>query len=108
MKRIAIVATLALLAACAKGDKTNATDTSTAGGAVAPAATDSTGTRSRLRTGSTMNDSLRQSDSIHMATGGTPTTSSDSSSMNGSSKTSPTSDKPVMAKGDTLKKAPTP
>ena len=44
MKRIAIVATLALLAACAKGDKTNATDTSTAGGAVAPAATDSTGT----------------------------------------------------------------
>jgi hypothetical protein len=105
MKRIAIVATLALLAACAKGDKTNATDTSTAGGAVAPAATDST---SGMSNGSTMSDSLRKSDSIHMATGSSSTTSSDSSKMNGSAKTSPTSDQPVTAKGDTLKKPPTP
>lgn len=103
MKRIAIVAIMALLAACAKGDKTNATDTSTVGGSVAPAAADSS---SGMRSGSSMSDSLRKSDSVHMATGSNPT--SDSSSMNGSPATSPTSGQPVMAKGDTLKKAPTP
>ena len=68
MKRIAIVATLALLAACAKGDKTNATDTTTAGGSVAPAATDSSS--SKMSSG--YSDSLRKSDSAHMATGTNP------------------------------------
>ena len=105
MKRFAIVVTLACLAACAKGDKTNATDTSTAGGSVAPAATDSTGGMNR---GSSMSDSLRKSDSAHMAAGSTPAPTSDSSAMNGSAKTSPTSNQPVTAKGDTLKKPPTP
>lgn len=105
MKRIAIVVTMALLAACAKGDKTNATDTSAAGGSVAPAATDSMG---GMRSGSRISDSLRKSDSAHMAAGSNPSSMSDSSSMNGSSQTSPTSAQPVTAKGDTLKKAPTP
>jgi len=93
MKRFAIVVTLACLAACAKGDKTNATDTSTAGGSVAPAATDSMG---GMHNGSSMSDSLRKSDSAHMAAGSTPAPTSDSSAMNGS------------AKGDTTKKSPTP
>jgi hypothetical protein len=79
MKRIAIVATLALLAACAKGDKTNATDTSTAGGSVAPAATDSS---SKMSSG--YSDSLRKSDSAHMATGSNP------SGMSDTTKKSPT------------------
>lgn len=84
MKRIAIVATIALLAACAKGDKINATDTSAAGGSVAPAATDSTSGMSsggNTRYGSRASDSLRTSDSAHMATGSNPGTKSDSSKM---------------------------
>ncbi len=105
MKRIAIVVSLAFLAACAKGDKTNATDTSTAGGSVAPAAANST---NGMSSGSSTSDSLRKSDSAHMAAGSIPAPTSDSSSMNGSSSTSPTSNQPVTAKGDTLKKAPTP
>jgi hypothetical protein len=43
MKRIAIVAVAAVLAACSKGDRTNAMDTTSAGGNIAPAATDTTG-----------------------------------------------------------------
>lgn len=93
MKRIAIVVTLACLAACAKGDKTNATDTSTAGGSVAPAAADSMG---GMKSGSSMSDSLRKSDSAHMAASSIPTPTSDSSAMNG------------PAKGESSKKSPTP
>ncbi|MBK5187189.1 MAG: hypothetical protein JJD97_03030 [Gemmatimonadaceae bacterium] len=89
MKRIAIIAGLAVMAACSKGDKTTTTDTTTVGGAVAPAS-DSTGAMS---SGSNRSAATRMSDSVHMAAG---SNMSDSMKMQGT------------GMGDTLKKKPTP
>lgn len=65
MKRIAMVAIVVAIAACSKTDKGAATDTTAAGGAVAPAM-DST-KRAML------NGTSRASDSMHMMSSGTAT-----------------------------------
>lgn len=116
MKRIAIVAGLALVAACAKTDK-NAMDTTTAAGMVVPA-TDSTGAMGSSSTSGSMSGS--STDTAHM--GGSNMSSG--SSMSSGTMT-PTPDNKTggamggdsagmggshgaktMGKGDTLKKKP--
>jgi hypothetical protein len=80
MKRIAILAAaLVAVAACNKSNGANTTDTATAGGAVAPASTDSTGAMS---SGSSMSPS-----SSSTTSGSTSASSSmsDTSHMSGSS-----------------------
>jgi hypothetical protein len=102
MKRIAImVAALVAVAACSKGAKSNATDTSTAGGAVAPAS-DSTGAM-----GGSMGGGAMSSDSASKNQSQSGMTDSSGKSTLGpdANQTSPTSGSPVTAKGDTLKKA---
>lgn len=124
MKRIAIMAAaLMAVAACNKADKSATTDTTTVGGAVAPAS-DSTGSMNHP---SSMGGSSMSADSSKMnsgAAGGAMSTDSSASKSgvqnqsqsgvtdsSGSStlgpnvtKTSPTQGQPVTAKGDTLKK----
>lgn len=79
MKRIAILAAaLVAVAACNKSNGANTTDTATAGGAVAPASTDSTGAMS---SGSSMSNSSTPTPGA-ARTGGAM---SDSSHMSGSS-----------------------
>jgi hypothetical protein len=131
MKRIAIVAVAAVLAACSKGDRTNAMDTTSAGGNIAPAATDTTGMggsnmshdtsmgSSNMNRGSDSgamrSDSSRMggaagtSDSVRNQTQSGVTTPKGKSTLGPNvGKTSPTSSEPVTAKGDTLSKAKTP
>jgi len=133
MKRIAILAALVAVAACNKSDKVNTTDTSTAGGAVAPASGDTTGSMSgmssssstTMSSGSSTNSSskmmdtskmsdtskMRDSTKSHMKGAARNQSQSGVTDSSGRStlgpnvkKTSPTSGAPVTAKGDTLKK----
>ena len=125
MKRIAIMAAaLVAVAACNKADKSAATDTTTVGGAVAPAS-DSTGAMSNS---GTMGGSSMSADSSKMSGGAmggamsTDTSANKSGVQNQSqsgvtdssgkstlgpnaTKISPTHGAPVTAKGDTLKKS---
>ncbi|HEV7705313.1 MAG TPA: hypothetical protein VGO46_13520 [Gemmatimonadaceae bacterium] len=124
MKRIAIMAAaLMAVAACNKTDKSATTDTTTVGGAVAPAS-DSTGAMNNTGTmgGSSMGaDSSKMSGGASSGAMSTDTSANKSGVQNqsqsgvtdssGSStlgpnvtKTSPTHGAPVTAKGDTLKK----
>ena len=64
MRRMALAAAVVAIAACSKTDKSATTDTTAAGGAVAPA-TDSV--KRAMISGSS-----RASDSIHMMTSGSP------------------------------------
>jgi hypothetical protein len=122
MKRIAIMAALVAVAACNKADKSATTDTTSVGGAVAPAS-DSSGAMSNPS--GTMGGSNMSADSSTMksgAMGGAMSSDSSANKTNNQSqsgmtdssgkstlgpnatKTSPTQDAPVTAKGDTLKK----
>jgi hypothetical protein len=125
MKRIAIIAAaLMTVAACNKADKSAATDTTTVGGAVAPAS-DSTGAMNNT---GTMGGSSMSSDSSKMSggtMGGAMSSDTSANKMSGTNnqsqsgvtdssgkstlgpnatKTSPTQGAAVTAKGDTLKK----
>ncbi len=147
MKRIAMVAAVVAIAACSKGDKSTTTDTTVAGGMVAPSM-DSTGgamtngSSSGSMSGSAMggaasggmdSSSMNPDSKMGSAMGGDSSgmagrhgtsdsasvtknqtqsgmTNSDGHSTLGRKmdKLSPTSSKPVMRNGDTLKKATTP
>jgi hypothetical protein len=105
MKRIAIMAAaLVAVAACSKGAKSNATDTSTAGGAVAPAS-DSAGAMGGAMGGGAMSS---DSSAVKNQSQSGMTDSSGKSTLGpNTNQMSPTSGSPVTAKGDTLKKADT-
>jgi len=105
MKRIAIMATLVAVAACSKGDKSAATDTTSAGGAVAPAS-DSTGAMSN--SSGTMGGSSMSADSSKGVQNQSQSGMTDSSGKStlgpNATRLSPDQPAPVTAKGDTLKK----
>jgi hypothetical protein len=127
MKRIAIMAALVAVAACNKADKGATTDTSSVGGAVAPAS-DSTGAMGN--SSGTMGGSSMSADSSSMKSGamggamsGDTSTSKSAGGVKNQSqsgvtdssgkstlgpnvtKTSPTQGAAVTSKGDTLKKS---
>lgn len=144
MKRIAMVAAVVAIAACSKGDKSATTDTTVAGGMVAPArdsmggammngsstsgsamggaasgGMDSSSMKPDYKTGGAMGGDSAGMGGRHGTTDSASVTknqtqsgmtNSDGHSTLGQKmdKLSPTSSKPVVRNGDTLKKATTP
>jgi hypothetical protein len=75
MKRIALVMALVAIAACNKGDKSGTTDTTAAGGTIAP--TSDSASTAKVKGPRTASQAT--ADSIHMATSGTGSTTTGAS-----------------------------
>jgi len=77
MKRIALVMALVAIAACNKADKSGTTDTTAAGGTIAPTSDSSSASTSKVKGPRT--SAQATADSIHMATSGTGSTTTGAS-----------------------------
>jgi hypothetical protein len=79
MKRIALVVALVAIAACNKGDKSGTTDTTAAGGTIAPTTDSSSASTNTSKVKGPRTAAQATADSLHMATSGTGSTTTGAS-----------------------------